>query len=168
MLTPMNMRVRLRLPYAMQLGSGTWDLLPGVTYSGHQDKWFWGAQYEAEIRMEDENNQGYRLGDKHRLSAWSGYQFTPEFAANIHMDVETQGKIHGADENITAPVQTANPDNYGGDIVEIGTGFTYQPTHPAFKGGILGVDFTLPAYQNLNGVQLERDWSVNAGLRYKF
>ncbi|MDH3583216.1 MAG: transporter, partial [Phycisphaerae bacterium] len=25
----------VRLPYPMQLGSGTWDLMPGITYNGH-------------------------------------------------------------------------------------------------------------------------------------
>ena len=33
-LTPMGTRPTLRLPYAMQLGSGTFDLKPGLTYSG--------------------------------------------------------------------------------------------------------------------------------------
>jgi len=31
-LTPMNMQPTVRLPYPMQLGSGTYDLLPGITY----------------------------------------------------------------------------------------------------------------------------------------
>ena len=28
--------------YGMQLGSGTWDLLPSVTYSGDHRRWSWG------------------------------------------------------------------------------------------------------------------------------
>lgn len=31
-----------QLPYPMQLGSGTWDLLPGVTYTTHYGRWAWG------------------------------------------------------------------------------------------------------------------------------
>ena len=36
-----------RLPYPMQLGSGTWDLLPGVTHSGLDGAWSWAVQLLA-------------------------------------------------------------------------------------------------------------------------
>jgi hypothetical protein len=36
-LTPMNTRPTVRVPYAMQLGSGTWDFMPGITYNGRSD-----------------------------------------------------------------------------------------------------------------------------------
>ena len=32
------------LPYPMQLGSGTWDFTPGLTYVQTYDSWSWGAQ----------------------------------------------------------------------------------------------------------------------------
>ncbi len=165
-LTPMNTTPTLRLPYAMQLGSGTWDALPSITYSAHQDKLSWGAQYKGVIRLEDENAQDYRLGDKHALHLWTGYQFTPSFAANARLSGEHTGKIKGADANIT--VQTANPDNYGGKTVEIGTGFVYTPKAMPIKGLEFAADFALPLYQNLNGVQLERDWTASLGLTYRF
>ena len=56
MLAPNGARPTLRLPYAMQLGTGTFDLLPGLTYSGHKDAWSWGGQYSAAIRLEDEKD----------------------------------------------------------------------------------------------------------------
>ena len=49
-LTPMNMTPSVRLPYAMQLGSGTWDLLPGVTVKGREGAFGWGLQYQATLR----------------------------------------------------------------------------------------------------------------------
>ena len=42
-LAPTGMRPTLRLPYAMQLGTGTWDLLPGLTYNGNHHQWGWGG-----------------------------------------------------------------------------------------------------------------------------
>ncbi|MGR9053814.1 MAG: DUF3570 domain-containing protein, partial [Gammaproteobacteria bacterium] len=36
--------------FGMQLGSGTWDFLPSVTYSGDLDDWFWGAQVNGILR----------------------------------------------------------------------------------------------------------------------
>jgi hypothetical protein len=32
------------LPYPMQIGSGTFDLLPGITYLGQSNNWSWGSQ----------------------------------------------------------------------------------------------------------------------------
>ena len=66
-LTPGGGRPTLRLPYPMQLGSGTFDLMPGATYKGQSDRIGWGAQYLATIRLGD-NDEGYTLGDVHRIT----------------------------------------------------------------------------------------------------
>ncbi|PCK00582.1 MAG: alpha-amylase [Zetaproteobacteria bacterium] len=167
-LSPANTTPILRLPYAMQLGSGTWDTLTGITYSGHNDKWSWGAQYNGIIRLENKNSQGYRLGNKHTLTGWGGYKVSNQITVNALLSAEKTGKIKGSDTNIAAPVQTANPDNYGGKAVELGAGFVYAfDTHP-LKGLEFGVEARLPIYQNLNGVQLERDWNITTGLTYRF
>lgn len=167
-LTPMNTRPTLRLPYAMQLGSGTWDALLGATYSGHKNQWNWGAQYKATIRMESENDQGYRLGNKHGITAWGGYKFTPSIGISGKIDAAYQGKIKGSDANITAPVQTANPDNYGGKTVDVGIGLHYTPQYHAFEGVEIAAEIGAPVYQNLNGVQMERDWNFGLRLRKSF
>jgi len=41
----------IRLPYPMQLGSGTWDLLPGITYLGQRNRLSWGGQALATLRL---------------------------------------------------------------------------------------------------------------------
>ena len=167
-LTPMNTTPRLRLPYAMQLGSGTWDALPGITYTGHSGKWGWGAQYQATIRLESENDQGYRWGNRHNLNLWGAYQLSDQWTVNAQIRGETMGKIKGSDAAITAPVQTANPDNYGGEIVEVGAGFIYQPDFQSLKGLEIGVNLDAPVHQDLNGVQMERDWSISTAITYRF
>lgn len=42
-LTPMGMRPTVRTPYPMQIGSGTRDLEPGITYRDQSDNLGWGA-----------------------------------------------------------------------------------------------------------------------------
>ncbi len=167
-LTPMNTTPTLRLPYAMQLGSGTWDALPSITYTGHKGDWSWGTQARATLRLESENDQNYRLGNKAKLSLWGGYKFNESLSVTTHIDGEYSGKIKGADANITAPVQTANPDNYGGKTVEIGAGFSYKPQIETIKGLEFSAQISTPVYQNLNGVQMERDWTITSGLIYRF
>ncbi len=58
-----------KLPYPMQLGSGTADLHPGITYLGRSEDWAWGAEVEATIRL-GENSNDYTLGNRYRASAW--------------------------------------------------------------------------------------------------
>lgn len=167
-LTPMGTRPTLRLPYAMQLGSGTWDAMPGITYTGLTDRWSWGAQYNATIRMENENDENYRLGNLHKITSWGGYQITSEVGVGAHLMAQTLGDIKGADPLITAPVQTADPDNYGGETVELGLSLRFTPDYAPIRGIEISTDFSIPVYQDLNGTQLERDWSLVAGLTYRF
>ena len=56
--------------YGMQLGSGTWDFKPSLTYTGKVDDWSWGAQVGGTLRLEDNNNSGYALGDIFESSIW--------------------------------------------------------------------------------------------------
>ena len=165
-LAPTGLTPTLRLPYAMQLGSGTLDALPGLTYTGHTGAWGWGAQYKGVIRLEDENTHGYSLGDKHVLNAWGTYQFTPWLNGSVRASLETQDAIDGADALITAPVTTADPDNYGGEIAELGAGFNITPA--ALNGHRIGFDFAAPVYQDLNGPQMKRDYTITGGWVYRF
>ncbi len=167
-LAPNGMTPRLRLPYAMQLGTGTYDVHPGITYSGHKDAWSWGAQYKAEIRLEDENDQGYAWGDKHAVTSWAGYQWTDLVSSSLRVSASTQGKIDGIDPNIVAPVQTADPDNYGGEIVEAGFGVNFTGQTGWMRGHELGVEVNVPVYQDLNGPQMQRDYTLTLGFKKSF
>lgn len=166
-INPMGNAQNIRLPYAMQLGSGTYDLEPAITYTDSKDSYSWGGQYTAQIRL-GENSQDYTLGDKHKLSAWGGYQLIPWLGSTLRLTAEHEGKIEGRDTNIAGPVQTADPDNYGGKRLEIGVGFNITPQQPAWKAHSIAIEASLPVYQNLNGPQLERDYGITARYRFGF
>lgn len=167
-LTPMNMRPRLRLPYAMQLGTGTYDFHPGLTYNGSRGDFSWGAQYKAEIRLEDENDQGYAWGDKHALTAWGAYQWAPWISTSLRLTGSTEDDIDGIDPNIVAPVQTADPDNYGGERVEAGLGVNLMAPSGMLKGHRLAFEAAAPVYEDLNGPQMERDYTFTLGWQKAF
>jgi hypothetical protein len=166
-LTPMNTWPTLRLPYAMQLGSGTWDLLPGIVYGGNYKKWGWGAQYAGTIRT-GTNDQGYTLGDKHMLTGWASYRWLDWLSNSIRVEAEHSGRIEGIDRTIMAPVQTADPDNYGGDTVNMLFGFNLAGQRGVLRNHRLALEVGLPVYRNLNGPQLETDMVVTAGWQYAF
>ena len=65
------------LHYEMQLGSGTWDLLPSLTWNARFRRLFFGAQLGGVLRLEAANEAGYALGDRIRVEAWGGAELTP-------------------------------------------------------------------------------------------
>lgn len=110
-LTPTSARPTLRLPYPMQIGSHTYDLLPGLTYTRKSRRMSWGTQYSGVIRLEDENDEDYSLGDEHRLTTWGSYLWKPWISTSARIAGQTIGKIDGQDPDIVAPVQTADINN---------------------------------------------------------
>lgn len=162
-LTPMGGRPELRLPYAMQLGSGTYDLLPGITYQTHQGKWNFGAQYMATIRT-GENSEDYTLGDEHKLTSWVGYEWQQNITTSIRFAYQDVDNIDGSDLEIRAPVQTADPNNFGKERLDLYAGINWA----SHSGHRLALEVGTPVYQHLDGPQLETDWTLTAGYKYGF
>lgn len=167
-LAPNGMTPRLRMPYAMQLGTGTYDLLPGITYTGRDEKWGWGAQYTAQIPLESENSEGYRWGDKHSLSVWGSYEWAQWISTSARLTGTSQDKIHGIDSNIVAPVQSADPDHYGGRMLDLGLGVNLIGVKGPLTDHRLAIEATAPLYRDLNGPQLEKDWTLTIGWQRSF
>ena len=156
------------LPYPMQLGSGTWDLLPGITYVGCQDKICWGGQYNATLRL-DENDHDYTLGDRHNVTTWGAYSWHRSLSTSLRLGWTDWGNIDGADPQLNpAVVQTANPDFQGGSRLDLGVGVNYSVMPGTMAGNRLALEMTFPVHQDLDGVQLETDWILTAGWQYTF
>jgi hypothetical protein len=83
------------IDYGMQLGSGTWDFKPSLTYTGKIDAWHWGGQIGGTKRIDDRNASGYILGDMFATSLWGGYDLTHWLSASIRAAYNWQGNING-------------------------------------------------------------------------
>jgi len=163
-LTPSNTMLKTRLPYGMQLGSGTWDALLGLSYWGKQKKFGWGAQYLATIPLESENSEGWRYGDKHEGTAWVSYEWKPTIVSSARLRHEIQGEIEGIDPKIFGPGLGANPDNYGGTRTELlfGINWMYKPARN------LGLEIALPVAEDRNGIQASHQSSIMISWRNAF
>lgn len=166
-LTPMGGTPEVRLPYPMQLGSGTYDLLPGILYAGKHKKWSWGAQYTGTIRL-SENDEDYSLGNKHMLTSWASYSWFHWLSTSFRIKGETLGKIDGIDPTIVAPVQTADPNNQGGETLSVLFGMNLAGQTGVLRGHRLALEAGFPVHQDLNGPQLETDLVITAGWQYAF
>ena len=156
------------LPYPMQNGSGTFDLLPGVTYSGRADVWSWGGRVGATVRL-GENDDDYTLGNIYAASVWGARRWDDWLSSSFRLIGETVGNIDGADPRLNPlQVSTADPDRRAGKFVSLALGFNFLVPSGVLQGTGLSVEAILPAYQDLDGPQLERDYAILVGLRKAF
>jgi len=166
-LTPTGATPSPRLPYPMQLGSGTFDFKPSLTANDRFGKWSIGGQASANIRLE-RNSADYALGDIYEVTSWAAYEPQPWVSFSGRVKARTQGTIRGQDALIVAPVQTADPDNQGGDVVEVLAGINLAGQTGWMKGHRLAAEFGVPLYRDLNGPQLETDYMFTIGWQKAF
>tara|TARA_Y100000588_G_scaffold210093_2_gene224004 strand:+ start:1470 stop:2540 length:1071 start_codon:yes stop_codon:yes gene_type:complete len=165
-LTPTGGTPTVRLPYAMQLGSGTVDFLPGLTYTGKSNKVAWGTQYAGTIRLE--KNNGYQWGNKHLVTGWLSYSPSHWISGSIRIEFDTMGVIDGRDPQIVGPVQTADPDNYGGDKVNLKLGINFMAFSGLLRGQRFMIEGGVPLKQDLHGPQMETDFTLTTGWQIAF
>jgi len=162
--TGMSMGNEVQLPYSMQLGSGTYDIKPGLTYTVSQPTYSWGAQTIATLRL-DENDNGYTLGDRIMATAWYARPFADTFSWSVRGVYEYWDDIDGEDEKLNpmmkTMVPTADPDLRGGQRFDLAAGVNW--ILPGTKTNRLALELIKPVYQDLNGPQMEMDYSVVLG-----
>ena len=166
-LTPTGATPIVRVPYAMQIGSGTWDAEPALTFKARRGQFGFGAQASAIVRLGD-NDQGYSFGDVYQGTAWLSYRPAQWVSLSGRAQARTTGRVDGIDAAIIGPVQTANPDFQGGERVDLLAGANFVVTHGALAGHRVGVELGVPVYQDLNGPQMTADWSLTFGWQKGF
>ncbi len=156
---------RTQLPYPMQLGSGTWDITPGITYYQRWENLNLGGQAKATIRL-NENDRNYKLGNRLDLTTWSAYDFNYWLSGSFRLNWKFWQEIDGADEALNQMLApTARPDLQGGNRLDglIGINFINRSDLKFLKGQRIALELGLPLYQDLNGPQLETDWILFIG-----
>ncbi|MGB1192412.1 MAG: transporter [Pseudomonadales bacterium] len=164
-LTPMNTTPSPRLPYPMQLGSGTYDLEPGITYAGTLNSWDWGSQLKMTIRLDD-NDEGYSLGDQTQITSWGSYNFANWLTGSLRVTYTNADEISGQDSLIALPVQTSNPDNFGGERIDLGVGMTLIGTEGVQKGHRVALEYVTTIDQDANGIQMEMQDMLTIGYQF--
>ncbi len=168
-----------RLPYPMQLGSGTVDFLPGITYLGQAENFSWGAQANGVIRFY-ENSEGYTLGDEFNSTAWAAYKWSDWVSTSFRLAGKVWTDVDGRDPSIGTPlpgvvrgnnalvVPTADPEQRGGARIDAAWGVNVLIPHGFFRNNRLAAEFSIPVYQNLDGPQLGSDWMFTTGWQWAF
>ena len=158
----------MRLEYPMQIGSGTFSLLPGITYLGQVSPWGWSADFSSTVRL-GQNDNGYRLGDRYQL----GVSVTRQFGSSVSLSGgargEFWGNIRGSDVLLDpADEPTKDPNLQGGKRLSVVAGLTFHPGTGILKNQHFHLQAEAPRLQSLDGPQLKRSWILRLGWQMEF
>ncbi|NDH00517.1 MAG: transporter, partial [Opitutae bacterium] len=154
--------------YGMQLGSGTWDFHPAITYLGQTENYSYGAQLGGVIRIGD-NDQGYTLGNRVEATIWGARKITDSLSASVKIDHTCQEEVDGEHNGLKSRkgMSPSNrPDHQGRDLTSVGLGLNYYFQSGALRGHRIAAEWETPIHQKVNGVQLELDSSWTLGWQY--
>lgn len=158
-------------PYSMQLGSGTYDLIPSITYQQNDGHWNWGGQATLTLRT-GENDNDYTLGNRREMTAWLKRRLNMSTILSGRLAWSSWGNVDGVDPGIqqtmmmgmmtmnTSP--TAAPDLQGGKRTDLLLGVS----HMFDSGHMLGLEAGVPVSQNLDGPQMKTDRIISVAYQY--
>jgi hypothetical protein len=158
----------MRLEYPMQIGSGTFSLLPGFTYLGQTLPWGWAADFGSTVRV-GRNDNGYRLGNRHQL----GISITRQLKNSVSVSGGGRGElwedIRGSDSLLDPTDEpTKDPNLQGGRRLSALLGITFHPQTGILKSQHFHIQAEVPVVQSLDGPQLQRSWVVRLGWQLEF
>ena len=158
----------IRTEYPMQTGSGTFSLLPGVTYLGQALPWSWGGEFGSTVRL-GSNEHGYRLGNRYEPRIWIARQLAPSVSLSAGVSGEVLDNIHGSDAQLDPTDEPAKDANLqGGKRLSASFGVTVHPPNGLFKGQQLLVQGEVPVMQSLDGPQLKRSYMLHVAWQWGF
>ncbi len=164
--TPMGMNMKMILPYGMQAGDDATRLVLGLTnVKTISEKVLWGNQVRGKFVVAD---QSWSFGDQLEFNTWLQYELNKSVSLSSRLKVVSQDKISGSNPMISAPVQTANPENYGGSQMHFGLGVNFLAHILPGKADRFGFELVKPIDQDKNNLQMETDFQLIFGYQKAF
>lgn len=155
-----------RSPYPLQIGSGTFDALPGFTVFAMNERASSGLTVNGVIRLH-ENALGYQRGNRVEASLWGAHEASDHLSVSFRVHTQHWGDISGADPILNPNFHpAANTALQGGTRVDLPVGMNVFFQEGLLAGHRLGIEASFPVYEDLNGPQLEHDWTLTAGWEY--
>jgi hypothetical protein len=157
-----------QMPYQMQMGSGTVDFLPSLSYLLDKNNISFGTQVAGNIRSY-KNALNYQLGNEYTLTTWLGYRWFSFLGSSIRFEGITTEKITGFDAQLYAFTEpSTNVSNYGGQKLNGFVGLNYYFNRGWIKNSSVSTEFGLPLYQNFNGIQMQNKFQWLAAFNMAF
>ena len=162
-LTPMNMKKSITLPYGMQSSDKALRLSAGITNVKLIGDFILGNQLLIKKVIDEKD---WNFGDEFEYNIWFQGSFNDKASYSFRLNYKDQDSIDGSDRTIMAPVQTANPLNYGGEVINFGIGI--NAILDIFGGrhkDRFAFEIIKPINQNKNGLQMRDDITIHIGFQ---
>ncbi len=156
-----------RLGYDMQLGSGSFDIHPALTFQAMNQHGSVGLQAQGTFRL-NENSSDYRLGDVVEVTGWFAYPISEQFSLSARMDYVNRGNVSGADPALASRVAAVSDPSVfgvftGGNRLDLGIGGNVMLQEGPLAGHRFGFEAKFPVSENLDGPQLSGNWGISVG-----
>lgn len=152
----------VQMPYPMQLGSGTYDVIPSITYQDGSGAWTFGGQASYTYHV-GENDNDYTLGNILEVAGYGKYSVNKSMTLSGRLAYMKWNEIEGADPDLNPMMTpTSDTDATGGKRVDLLLGIS---GHFA-KSHMLSFEVGMPVLQDLNGPQMETDRLVSLSYQY--
>lgn len=148
-------QLSLPLPYPMRKGSGTFNARPGFTYRHYEECGSYGFQFQTDLPI-GENYRDYSVSDVFQINFWYSHLITENIALSVRVENLWKTNYDGADPMTPDALISTNVESFrGGYFLNLGVGAAML-----FDKHLLNFELVPTLYQDLEGVQLENDWSA--------
>jgi hypothetical protein len=149
------------LAYGMQLGSGSYGVDLGLTYSYFLNTWSLGSQVGV-LSYLNENSNDYTKGNEYLINLWISKAFTDKFNASIRFNQLSIDPLKSNEKTSMLMSSSFDPKGQHGSRNSIFLGFDYS-----FSGAMMGnrvsIEFSKPLGDDLSGQQLESESMTTIG-----
>jgi hypothetical protein len=156
--------------YIMQLGTGSFAVLPGITYTWKHHNISGGSQLSSTLYT-GKNKGNYTWGNEANITGWISHSWTSWLSNSLRANVNVAGKIKGYDPEIAIMRSidpSADANNYGGTRAAFYGGLNILVPDGFLRGLRISAEYGLPVYQNLNGLQMSLKSTLYTSLQYGF
>lgn len=156
-----------KLPFPMQLGTGTFNLHPGLYWIQTAETYTWGAGARWRVHLE-RNDEGYAPGDSGTIQAWVSKEISNDTIGILRLQTQLWGDYHGSDDELDVFENPLNDDErQGGARTDIFAGLGIELGSEGSMSR-LDIEVGIPIDEWLDGPQLSNEWSLGLGWRYSF
>tara|TARA_R110002126_G_scaffold128103_1_gene270512 strand:+ start:7495 stop:8685 length:1191 start_codon:yes stop_codon:yes gene_type:complete len=152
------------LPYAMQLGGGTFDILPSAGWVRLQDGWSMGARAWGRFPI-GKNSDDWAISREFDADFWASRELSQELTGMLRLNAQWWGDIQGnaAGLNLTnSPLEDSGFQ--GGSRLNLIGGIIWDlDARTAPAANRLELEIGVPIDQRLDGPALQREWSLLLG-----
>ena len=157
-----------RLPYGMQIGSGSYEFLPGLSLSGEGDGFSYGMQINGVFRL-DGNENGYKLGDEYNITSWIAKNLNENLSISSRLDYNKNEAVEGKDSSLNiAMTPLADPSLQDREKLDLLFGVNFIVSRGVLSGNRIALEFGRTIYQKIAGPNLGNDYKFVIGWQKSF